>query len=267
MSAASGRRRVQLRTGVTIACIKHGDPAGRPVLLLPPWVESAGCFDRLVRALPAPMRVYALDLRGHGEADKPEGGYALGDFADDVDAFMDAVGVPAAVLVGSSSGGYVAQEVAVRFPHRVAGLVLVGSPRSLVGRPPFADEVDQLVDPVDPAWVEASLAWFPRYHDVPHWYLQDRIRDGVRTPAHVWRAALAGLAAAVPPTESGTITAPTLIIWGAQDEFIRADMDVLAAAIPASRLLVYEDTGHLVLWEQPDRVAHDVVEFVATLGW
>lgn len=64
-------------------------------------------------------------------ADKPAAGYSLADFAAaDAVAFMDAVGVSAAVLVGSSSGGYVAQQVAVTSPHRVAGLVLAGSPRS-----------------------------------------------------------------------------------------------------------------------------------------
>ena len=237
-----------------------------PVVLLHAWGESADCFDRLLPLLPAAVRVVAMDQRGHGKADKPANGYTLVDLADDVEAFMDAVGLTSAVLVGSSSGGYVAQQVAVRSRHRVSGLVLVGSPRSLRGRPPFADEVDRLTDPIDRAWVKASLDWFPRFHDVPDWYVQDRVDDGVRTPAHVWRKALIGLSTAVPPTETGTITAPTLIIWGAKDELLlRDDQERLAAAIPRSRLIVYHDTGHLVLWEQPERVASDLTDFVRGL--
>jgi pimeloyl-ACP methyl ester carboxylesterase len=156
--------------------------------------------------------------------------------------------------------------VAIEIPHRVRGLVLVGSPRSLRGRPSFADEVDRLVDPVDRAWVARSLEWFPLFHDVPDWYIQDRVEDGVRMPAHVWRQALAGLTAARPPTETGTITAPTLIIWGGRDELLPwEDERALAAAIPGSRLVAYPDTGHLLLWEQPERVASDLAGFVDSL--
>ena len=260
-------RRVQLATGVTVPYLEQGDPQAAAVLLLHAWVESSACFDRLLQAMPPTVRVFAMDQRGHGDADKPANGYALVNFADDIEAFMDAVGLQSAVLLGSSSGGYVAQQVAVQVPDRVDGLVLVGAPRSLQGRPAFADEVDRLTDPVDPSWVEESLTWFPRYHDVPDWNLKDRIRDGLRVPAHVWMASLAGLMTAAPPSESATITAPTLIIWGERDELLPLqDGYLLAAAIPSSRLIVYEDTGHVVLWEQPERVATDLADFVAGLS-
>ena len=208
----------------------------------------------------------AIDQRGHGAADRPNAGYALAEFADDVIAFMDAVGLSSAVLLGSSSGGYVAQQVAVTNPSRVAGLVLVGSPRTLRGRPSFADEVEQLSDPVDAAWVRQSLAWFPRFHQVPEWYIEDRVQDGARIPAHVWRETFSGLCTASPPTDSGTIHCPTLIIWGDRDELLtREHEEGLAAAIPRSRLVTYQKTGHLVLWEQPERLARDLTTFVESL--
>jgi pimeloyl-ACP methyl ester carboxylesterase len=200
---------VRLASGVRLAYTRHGDPSSVPVLLLHAWDESLGCFDRLFPLLPATMHVLAMDQRGHGDSDKLAGGYDLIDVAADVGAFMDAMDLKSAVLLGSSSGGYVAQQVAIGIPHRVAGLVLVGSPRSLRGRPAFADEVDRLVDPVDRAWVESSLAWFPRFHDVPDWYIHDRIDDGVRMPADVWRQTLTGLITARPPTETGTTLSET----------------------------------------------------------
>jgi pimeloyl-ACP methyl ester carboxylesterase len=235
-----------------------------------PWTDPwrvGGLLRPAAAVAPVTLHAVAMDQRGHGAADKPADGYTLVELADDVAAFLDAVGVTAAVLVGSSSGGYLAQQVAIRSPQRVSGLVLVGSPRSLRGRPPFADEVDRLTDPIDRAWVQASLDWFPRFHDIPDWYVQDRVDDGVRTPAHVWRKALIGLCTAVPPTETGTIIAPTWIIWGGRDELLsRDDQEGLAAAIPGSRLIVYPDTGHLVLWEQAERVAGDLTDFVHSLS-
>jgi rifampin ADP-ribosylating transferase len=237
-----------------------------PVLLLPAWGETRGSFDRLLPLLAGTARAVAMDLRGHGPADAPATGYSLAELADDVVAFMDAEGISSAVLVGSSSGGYVAQQVAITSPDRVAGLVLVGSPRTLQGRPSFADEVDLLTDPVSEAWVRESLAWFPLFQPVPASYLDDRVRDGARIPAHVWRETLRGLCEATPPTDAGTITCPTLILRGDRDEVLtRAHQEDLARAVPGSRLVVYEDTGHPVLWEQPERVARDVADFLAAL--
>jgi pimeloyl-ACP methyl ester carboxylesterase len=258
--------RVGLSTGVTLPYVSVGPSSAMPVLLLHAWGESHRCFDRLLAALPDSVRAVAIDLRGHGEADRPPTGYALTEVADDIVAFMDAVGLSSAVLLGSSSGGYLAQQVAVTHPDRVSGLMLVGSPRDLRGRPFFADEVDELSDPVDAAWVRESLTWFPRFHRVPEWYIDDRVRDGVLLPAQVWRQTLYGLCNAVPPTETATITSPTLIVWGDRDQLLsREQQEQLAAAITGSRLLVYKNTGHLVLWEQPERVARDLTNFVELL--
>jgi pimeloyl-ACP methyl ester carboxylesterase len=259
-------RMIHLRSGVDVNHAALGDPLGVPVLLLHAWGESLGCFDRLTPSLPTTIRALAMDLRGHGSSEKPANGYSLIDCAGDVTAFLEAMDLPSAVLVGSSSGGYVAQQVAISSPTRVRGLVLVGAPRSLQGRPLFADEVDALTDPIDRAWVHDSLRWFPRFHHVPDWYMQARVDDGLQMPARVWRQTLAGLTEATPPTEAGRITTPTLIIWGGRDRVLpRADADALATAIPGSRLIVYPGTGHLVLWEEPTRLASDVAAFVAHL--
>lgn len=253
----------------------------RPLLLVPGWGESSGVFDRLVELLPprlvpvpvnVPVNVPApANVREHERTGARATSYAVPDLARGLaDVLMgsefSAPNLAGPVVVGTSSGGYLAQQVAVDHPELVSGLVLVGSPSDLRGRPPFADEVRALTDPVDPEWVRHSLTWFPRHHDVPQWYIEDRVRDGQRLSAQVWRATFEGLCAATPPIERGPIRAPTLIIHGERDDLLGlGQAQALVQAIPAASLVTYPDTGHLVLWECPDRVAADIVAFVDTL--
>ncbi len=257
-------RQLRLHTGITVPClVQDAGGTGTPLLLLHAWGESRKSFDRLIPLLTG-YRIYAPDLRGQGDADKPPNGYSLAEQAEDAAAILDALELPHAAVVGSSSGGYVAQQLAVVHPQRVSALVLVGSPLSLQGRPAFADEVDALSDPLDEAWVRDSLAWFPRIHDVPARYIKDRVRDGLSMPAHAWKAILNGLCEATPPTETGTVQARTLILWGAQDNLLpRTDQETLVGRIPGAVLKVSPDVAHLVLWECPEQVAADIMAFLS----
>lgn len=258
-------RRLSLSTGITVPCLVQGDASAQPVLLLHAWGESRRSFDRLIPLLNG-FRILAPDLRGHGDADKPSDGYSLPEQAGEVAAILDALGLESAALMGSSSGGYVAQQVAASHAARVDALVLVGSPLSLAGRPPFADEVEALADPIEEAWVRQSLGWIPLRLPVPEWFLEDRIRDGMKMPAAAWKASLEGLCRATPPTDAGSVQAPTLILWGEQDGFLpRRDQEILAARIPDAALTVYPDVGHLVLWECPEFVAEDTRAFLSRL--
>lgn len=254
---------VTLRTGITVAYESTGSVLAPPVLLMHAWAESLRVFDRLRPLLPKSLTVVAFDQRGHGGSDKPRTGYDRPTVADDALALLEVLDLPPAVVVGTSSGGYVAQQLAVEHPERVAGLVLVGAPRSLQGRPPFLDEVAQLTDPIDPAWMRASLEWFPRFQPVPDWFIDERVQDGLACPAHAQIGTLLGLIDAAPPTQVGAITAPSVIMWGERDELLpRADADLLHATIPDSRLVMLADTGHLVLWEQPAQAASEVVSLI-----
>ena len=266
-SSSMGDRIAKLRTGVALPYTEQGRTDGTPVVLLHAWGESRHAFSRVVPLLPDTLRVLVPDQRGHRDATKPRTGYAFVDYVADVEAFLDAVDVESALIAGSSSGGYVGQQFALDHPGRTRGLVLIGAPLSLHGRAPFADEVEGLTDPIDRDWVRASLSWFRFQRPVPPEYLEDRVEDGVRMPARVWRDALAGLSEAEPPTEAGVIAVPTLVIRGARDELLPADTgERLTAAIPGAILRTYEDGGHLVLWEQPERIAQDITEFATFLA-
>ena len=257
-------RWARLATGVRVPYGEQGDADGVPVVFLHPYADSHRFFELALPYLPAGVHAYLPTQRGHGDADKPPSGYSLDELSSDVAAFLDAVRVGRAVLVGHSSGGYVAQRFALDHPDRVLGLVLVGAPASLHGRrAPFADAVQAMQDPVDPNLVRQVLETLPLIQPVPAAFVDVMITESAKVPAGVWRTALAELTAAGPPTETATITVPTLILWGEHDEVLRNEQEALAAAIPGSQLICYPDTGHLIVWERPQQVAADIAAFTS----
>lgn len=257
-------RRVPLSTGVELAVQEAGH--GEAVVLLHAWGETHRSFDRLTPLLPGFLRLVVPDQRGVGESEKPAGGYSLRDAGEDVVALLDALAIDSCWLLGTSSGGYVAQEVAVAHPERVSGLVLVGAPSDLQGPVPeaLARVLASFHDPVTRDDIRAVGGVIPVRTPVPESFLADQETSALSIPRAVWIAGIEGLVIAAPPLGSGTIAVPTLILWGAEDDILpAAQAQQLAAAIDGSRLVIYEETGHLVLWERPERVAADAAAFIA----
>lgn len=257
---------IDLPDGVTLPYREHGDPSGVPMLLLHGYSDSLHSFDRLAPHLPASVRAIALTQRGHGDADRPEGGYTPEQHAADAAAVMDALGIDAAVVVGHSGGGYTAQRFARDHPGRTLGIGLMCAFRRFDEGNPAVSELREIVealdDPVDAEFVrgfqESCVA-----EPVPGAFMDRIVAESLKLPARVWKAYLRGLLEAEVPTEAGTIDAPALILWGDRDAFIpRADQEALATAIPGAELVVYEGTGHCPHWERPERTAADLAAFV-----
>ncbi|MGH9252710.1 MAG: alpha/beta fold hydrolase [Acidimicrobiales bacterium] len=122
----------------------------------PPRRLLAGRHSLVRRAEQGRQR-YPPHRRGHVDADRPAEGYPLANFAADVVAFNNAVGIGRAVLVGISSGGPVALLVAGIHPDRVSGLVLISTPVTLADKPGVAEmwkAVSLLEDPIDCVFVD-----------------------------------------------------------------------------------------------------------------
>lgn len=89
------------------------------------------------------------------------------------------------------------------------------------------------------------------------------MRESMKLPARVWRAAFQNLMNANLFNGLDKITVPTLIIWGDQDTyFLREEQDALAAKIADSKLVVYNGAGHALHWEEPQRFAADLLAFI-----
>jgi pimeloyl-ACP methyl ester carboxylesterase len=260
---------VRLSTGVRLSYAAQGDPRGRPAILLHGLSDSWFSYSRVLPRMSAAHLLYALDLRGHGDSDRPAGGYTPRDMAADVIAFMDAMGIERAVLVGHSMGSFVAQRAVMVAPERVAGLVLIGSAGNA------RNEVTLELERAMASLPESVPAGFARefqagtmHRPVPEEFLARVVLESVKAPTRVWRAALGGL------LENGRFgglpdsRVPALLIWGDRDAiFPRAEQEALVAAMPVASLRVYRETGHAPHWERPSEVVRDVERFLRAAPW
>jgi len=97
--------------------------------------------------------------------------------------------------------------------------------------------------------------------------LDASIGESLKVPAFVWRETLKGILADDFSTELVKITVPTLVIWGDEDTVLtREDQEALTRLINGSRLIVYPGAGHVFYWEEPARVAADLVTFTKELA-
>lgn len=254
-----------------------------PVLLLVHGMAgSSTTWARVIPALSERCTVVAPDLLGHGESAKPRGEYSLGSHADVLRDLMNALGLDRATLVGQSFGGGVVMQMAYQYPERCERLVLVDS--GGLGR-----EVHPILRALA---VPAAEQIFPLACNPGVRALAGRIgtwlgRTGAAaTPAaqEIWRsyASLADadarwaffrtLRAVIEPGGQAVSAAnrlylsaevPTLIIWGARDPFIpvRHARDA-HAAIPGSRLEIFDDVGHYPHCEAPERFASVLLQFI-----
>ncbi|HEX6236914.1 MAG TPA: alpha/beta hydrolase [Acidimicrobiales bacterium] len=259
--------------GVEIPYVEHGPATAPCVVLIHGLGDSWRSYELVLRHLAHDARALVPSMRGHGEADRPDSGYAVADFAADVVALLDEAGVGAAVIGGHSSASFVAQHLAAAYPERVSGLVLIGAPGSLKDHPGTRDldaVFAAMTDPIDPAFVRGfteGLVAGP----VPSDFLDAQVNEVLKVPARVVRETWAGVRDFDPSGVVGRITVPTLVVWGDADGVPVASRDVqdaLIQSIPRAQLVVYSGVGHCPHWERPGRFAADLVAFVqrATMG-
>ncbi|HEU0199016.1 MAG TPA: alpha/beta hydrolase [Burkholderiaceae bacterium] len=269
-SAGYRVKTVALSTGVTLPYVEQGDPAGTPVVMLHGITDSWQSFAPVLPHLPKSMHAFALTQRGHGDADRPARGYRTRDFAADVAAFVDALELAPAIIVGHSMGSTNALRVAIDYPQHVRALVLIDSfatYRHNAAVPEFFTScIADLTDPI-PASLAREFQESTLARPVPPEFLDLVVNESLKVPARVWRAAFAGLLEDDFVSELKKVTVPTLCLWGDRDQMsLRADQNRLLAAIPGSWLIVYEGAGHAPHWEQPARIAADLSALVDHLS-
>jgi pimeloyl-ACP methyl ester carboxylesterase len=257
---------VSLSTGVRMEYVEQGPTGGVPLVFLHGVTDSWHSFERVLRLMPPDVRAFAVSQRGHGDSSRPESGYTLSDMSSDLGAFMDAMGLHAAIIVGHSMGASVAQRFVIDHPNRVAAVVLMGAFANFHD-PAFAEFVASsivpLADPIAPAFVrEWQLSTLAREMAADH--LETVVAETLKVPARVWHEVFAGFLRTPDFTsELSAVSVPVLLMWGDRDTYaLRSAQDRLLAVIPGARLITYEGHGHAFFWENPARFVNDLASFI-----
>lgn len=228
------------------------DTAGegeRAICFVHGWACAPGIWAGTMASLPPGYRAVAPYLFG---PDRPAGGYTATGFADAVAAFLPAVGVPKAVVVGHSLGGVVSQLVTLRHPERVEKLVLIGTGATLRGHGLAQPLLDQLRRQGKNRETMAAITrnWF--YTQPPPEVFEGYVDAAMQAPVEALIEALSSLFEIDLEPRLAEIAVPTLIVHGAHDHGRKIEhAEGLHKGIRTSRLVVFPDCGHSPMVEDP----------------
>src|SRR3954469_4359307 len=229
----------------------------------------------------AGYRAIAVDLPGFGESEMPREKISITGYGRFVDALLGELGVETAAIVGNSMGGFIGAEVAIRFPQRVEGLVLVSAAGISSEHQQNAGAVaalsrTEMIPAYAAGWLgkrAESVSTRPRLRKallrlvmahpdrLPPALIAEQVR-GTGKPGFL--PALDALTTYPIRDRLPDIAARTLIVWGADDMLVPVkDADVFEELIPDARKVVFDDTGHVAMLERPERFNRLVLDFLS----
>ncbi|OOY20385.1 3-oxoadipate enol-lactonase [Thioclava sp. DLFJ5-1] len=241
---------------------EDGVAQGVPVICL----NSLGTDLRMWDGLVAPLSGYRLvrmDKRGHGLSATSDAAPTITDLARDALAVADHLGIEAAVFVGCSIGGMIAQEIARIAPERVRALVLSNTAAKIGTEESWAERIATVETQGLPAMAQGVIErWFgPTFRAHPDCALW--VTAVARTDAKGYANCCAALAGADLRDALPEISAPTLVIAGSHDGATPPEQVMeMAAAIPGARAELIEGAGHIPAIEAPEQVARLITEFL-----
>jgi pimeloyl-ACP methyl ester carboxylesterase len=251
--------------GLTVAYRESGQ--GTALVLLHGFLCDSRCWRPQLAQLADQFRVIAWDAPGAGASSDPPDDFTTASYARCLAAFLDAVGVARAHLVGLSWGGILAQEFYRLSALRCRSLVLADTYAGWRGSLPEVVWTSRLADclrdsEAPPRTVVATFLPGIFTESAPL-ALREEFA-AIASEFHPVGFRLMSLSSSAVDTREllPRITAPTLLLWGSEDR--RSPLSVAEqfhSAIPGSQLVVIPNAGHLSNMEQPEVFSHHVRRF------
>jgi pimeloyl-ACP methyl ester carboxylesterase len=271
----------ELGGGVNLAYIDEGQGKETIIFIhglgsyLPGWKKNVeGLKDR--------YRCIAIDLPGYGKSSRGRYPFTMEFYADVVVQLMDHLKLPAAVITGHSMGGQIAMTAALKYPDRIAKLVLI----SAAGFESFTDgekqwfrdiAIPELTKLATPQQIRANLA--SNFYNVPddaEFMVTDRIatRKAKGLDGYAYTVAQSIKAMVNQPVIGlvDRITQPALIIYGENDNLIpnpflhagrtKSIADIGHASLKNSSLVMIPECGHFAQFEHPVEVNNAINQFL-----
>ena len=251
------------------------DGPGPVVVLLHGFTLDHTMWEAQRETLGSIYRVIAPDLRGHGRSAAPEGIYPIDDLADDVVELLDNLKISEPVVLGGlSMGGYVALSIAVRYPKRLRGLMLLNT-RAAADMPETAQLREELALQVDATGdvTPVVATMLPKLFGPTTLARRGDLveRTGAvmrRSPARGVSGSLRGMA--IRPdrvADLRRISLPTLVMAGSADSLIPVEESrLMANSLPNAELAIIPDAGHLAPLENPGAANAAILRFLGSLA-
>ena len=246
--------------------------SGAPLILIPYLAADHACYAFQVAEYAKHFTCISLDLRGTGETDKLDGPYSTELLANDVAAFMQALGIQKAHISGLSLGAAIGMWVGAKYPDKVQSLSLhSGWPKT----DPFIKAVVEgfqivanALDSVSQMVIRSIFPWCftPELYAAKPEYIQSLadfvLSRPVQSVAAFIQQSNAVLAHDV-DSQLGRITAPTQITFGRHDLLTSARFaDRMTAGIRNSELLIFEGCAHAPIYEKVEEFNQKTLAFL-----
>jgi pimeloyl-ACP methyl ester carboxylesterase len=249
--------------GANIYYQSYGDeqPGPTPIVLIHgSTVDSHTDWDSIAPELARRYRVFAPDCRGHGRSDNPTMSYSFQELADDVAAFVGAMGYERAHIIGHSNGGNVALVTLIEHPQIVQTCVPQAAnayvTRYLIEREPKVFDPDRVAREA-PGWMNEMIALHGAVNGKDYWreLLWLTMKEIISEPNYS-------------PADLGRVDRPTLVIMGAEDSVNAPDehAQYISNNIPNAELWIPEKTGHNVHLERREEWIANVLDFLERRG-